>query len=39
VFRPRATTSLDDVARALALHDGLLERIPRILRTDRPEGA
>ena len=39
VFRPRATTSLDDVARALALHDGLLERIPRILRTDRPKGA
>ena len=39
VFRPRATTSLDDVARALALLDGLLERIPRILRTDRPKGA
>jgi hypothetical protein len=32
VFRPRATTSLDDVARALELSDAFAERIPRVVR-------
>lgn len=31
-FRPRPTTSLDDVGLALELHDALSERIPRIVR-------
>ncbi|HEU4355237.1 MAG TPA: hypothetical protein VFT27_06575 [Actinomycetota bacterium] len=32
-FRPRSTTSLDDVGLALGLHDALSERIPRVVRT------
>jgi Protein of unknown function (DUF3137) len=33
VFRPRATTSLDDLARALKLSDAFTERIPEVVRT------
>lgn len=31
-FRPRATASLDDVERALELHDALSQRIPSVVR-------
>jgi hypothetical protein len=37
MFRPRATTSLDDVGRALDLHGGFLERIPRVMFPGRPD--
>jgi len=33
VFRPRVTTSLDDLARAVELHDGFLERVPTAVRS------
>jgi len=33
VFRPRVTTSLDDLARAVELHDGFLERVPTVVRS------
>lgn len=39
VFRRRVPSSLDDVERALALHDGFIECVPRVLRTERPAGA
>ena len=32
LFRPRVTTSLDDLARAVELYDRLLEQIPRVVR-------
>jgi hypothetical protein len=32
VFRPRMTTSLDDLARALELGDAFAERVPRVVR-------
>ena len=32
VFRPRATTSVDDLARAVELHGRFLEQIPRLVR-------
>jgi len=31
VFRPRVTTSVDDVSRALELFEGLTERVPRVV--------
>lgn len=37
VFRPRATTSVDDLARALELHDAFLDRIPRVVFPVRPD--
>ena len=37
VFRPRATTSVDDVGRALDLHEAFLERIPRVVFPGRPD--
>jgi hypothetical protein len=32
VFRQRVTASLDDVARALDLHDAFVERVPGVVR-------
>lgn len=32
LFRPRITTSLDDLSRAVELHDRFLEQIPRVVR-------
>ena len=32
LFRPRATTSVDDLARAIELHDRFLEQIPHVVR-------
>ena len=37
VFRPRATTSVDDLDRALDLHEAFLERIPRVVFPGRPD--
>lgn len=37
VFRPRATTSLDDLDHALELFDGFLARIPRVVFPGRPD--
>jgi len=37
VFRPRATTSVDDLDRALELHEEFLERIPRVVFPGRPD--
>lgn len=34
LFRPRVTTSLDDIARTVELHDRFLERIPRAVRAE-----
>jgi hypothetical protein len=37
VFRPRATTSVDDLGRALDLHDAFLDRVPRVVFPARPD--
>lgn len=37
VFRPRATTSVDDLERALDLHAAFLEQIPRVVFPGRPD--
>lgn len=37
VFRPRATTSVDDVSRTLSLFDAFMERIPRVVFPSRPD--
>ena len=39
VFRPRVTTSMDDLGRALDLHAAFLERIPRVAFPGRPDVA
>jgi hypothetical protein len=39
VFRPRVTTSVDDLPRALELFDGLMGRIPRVVFPSRPDAA
>jgi len=35
LFRPRVTTSVDDLSRAVELHDRFLERIPRVVRAEQ----
>lgn len=35
VFRPRVTTSVDDLARAVEVHEGFLARVPRVVRAVR----
>lgn len=35
VFRPRTTTSLDDLGRTVELYDGFRERIPGVVRNDQ----
>lgn len=37
VFRPRQTTSLDDLARTLELFDAFMARIPRVVFPSRPD--
>lgn len=37
LFRPRVTTSVDDIARAIELHDRFLEQIPRVVRDQQLE--
>jgi hypothetical protein len=37
LFRPRVTTSIDDLGRALDLHEAFLERIPRVVFPGRPD--
>lgn len=38
VFRPRTTTSVDDLGRALELFDDFMARIPRVVFPSRPDG-